>query len=149
MFFKLHLPWQWVHSSLQLLIQSWICAPGTHYSWVDRDSVEYKVCPTLLHMASIGNQTPYLLILNPMPYPLGHILPQYSLNTCMVACGWVVRALRHIIRRSGVRFPFLLMCRKETSGKFHIPHCLSSPSHNGYLVHRSKVGSIVVSCCGC
>ena len=26
--------------------------------------------------------------------------------------------------------------------KLHIPHCLSSLSHNGYLMHRSKVGSI-------
>ena len=27
-----------------------------------------------------------------------------------------------------------------------IPHCLGPPSRNGYLVHRSKVGSIVASC---
>ena len=62
---------QW---SLQLLIQPWICVPGTHYSWVDRGSVEYEVCLTLLHMASTGNRTPNLLILSPMPYPLGHML---------------------------------------------------------------------------
>ena len=54
----------------------WIYAPGTHYGWVYRGSVEYEVCPTLLHMASLGNQTPDLLVLSPMPYPLGHMLPQ-------------------------------------------------------------------------
>ena len=44
------LPFPWkgeCQYSLQLLIQPWICAPGTHYGWVDRGSVEYKVCPTL------------------------------------------------------------------------------------------------------
>ena len=76
-------PWQGErHCSLQLLIQPWICAPGTQYGWVDRGSVEYEVCPTLLHMANIGNRTPDLLILSPTPYPLGHVLmlcpPFYS-----------------------------------------------------------------------
>ena len=57
MFFRIYLPLQWAHSSLQLvlLIQPWICAPGTDYSWADRGSVEYELCPTLLHMASSGN----------------------------------------------------------------------------------------------
>ena len=36
----------------------------------------------------------------------------------------------------------------EVSGKLRILHCLSPPSHNGYLVHRSKVGSIVAGCIG-
>ena len=62
------------YGSLQLLIQPWICAPGTHYGWVDQGSVEYEVCPTLLHMASTSNRTPDLLILSPTPYPLGHVL---------------------------------------------------------------------------
>ena len=66
------------YGSLQLSIQPWICAPGTHYGWVDRGSVVYEVCPTLLHMASTGNRTPDLLILSPTPYPLGHMLPQCS-----------------------------------------------------------------------
>ena len=65
------------YGSLQLSIQPWICAPGTHYSWVDRGSVEYEVRLTLLHMASTGNRTPDLLILSPMPYPLGHVLPVF------------------------------------------------------------------------
>ena len=52
-------PWQGGRQcSLQLLIQPWICAPGTHYGWVDRGSVEYEVCPTLLHMASTENRNP-------------------------------------------------------------------------------------------
>ena len=52
--------------SLQLLIQPWFCASGTHFGWVDRGSVEY-VCPTLLHMTSTGNRTPDPLILSPTP----------------------------------------------------------------------------------
>ena len=36
----------------------------------------------------------------------------------------------------------------EVVGKLRIPHCLGPPSCNGYLVHRSKVGSIVVFCIG-
>ena len=34
----------------------------------------------------------------------------------------------------------------EVSGKIRIPHCLGPPTHNGYLVHRSKFGSIVAGC---
>ena len=75
MFFRLFLPWQWAHSSVQLLIQPWICAPGTHQDWVDRGSVEYEVCLILLHMAGTGNWTPDRLILSPTPYPLGHMFP--------------------------------------------------------------------------
>ena len=36
--------------------------PGTHYCWVCRGSMEWEVCPTLLHTTSSGNQTPDLLI---------------------------------------------------------------------------------------
>ena len=69
-------PWQGGRQcSLQLLIQPWIYAPGTHYGWVDLGSAECEVYPTLLHMASTGNRTPDLLILSPTPYPLGHMLP--------------------------------------------------------------------------
>ena len=35
-------------------------------------------CPTLLHMASSGYQTPDLLTLNPMPYPLGQMLKCFT-----------------------------------------------------------------------
>ena len=64
----LPLPWQGGRQcSLELLIQPWICAPGTHYCWADRGSVEYEACPTLLHMANTGIRTPDLLILSPMP----------------------------------------------------------------------------------
>ena len=52
-----------------------ICAPGTHYGYVNQGSLEYEVCPTLLHMASTENRTPDLLILSPMPYPFGCMLP--------------------------------------------------------------------------
>ena len=42
---------------------------------------EYEVCPTLLHMTSTGNQTPDLLISNPIPYKLGHMLPYVHLSS--------------------------------------------------------------------
>ena len=77
------------YGSLQLSIQPWICAPGTHYGWVDRGSVEYEVCPTLLHMASTGNRTPDLLILSPTPYPLG-IRTSLILVTELVWFGFVL-----------------------------------------------------------
>ena len=73
-------PWQGGRQfSLQLLIQPWICAPGTHYGWVDQAVWKYEVYSTLLHMANPGNGTPYPLILSPTPYPLGHMLP-HNLN---------------------------------------------------------------------
>ena len=37
--------------------------PGTHHWWVGRDSMEWEVSPTHLHMTSSGNRTPDLLIL--------------------------------------------------------------------------------------
>ena len=43
------LPFPWHGRSqnrLQLLIQPWVCAPRTHYNWIDWGSEEYKVCPT-------------------------------------------------------------------------------------------------------
>ena len=61
------------HSSLQLLIQTWICAPGTHCGLVDWGIMEYEVCPTPLHMASTGNRTSDLMIWSPTPNPIGHI----------------------------------------------------------------------------
>ena len=36
----------------------------------------------------------------------------------------------------------------EVSGKLCIPLCPCPPSHNGYLVHRYKVGSIAAGCTG-
>ena len=35
------------------------------------------------------------------------------------------------------------------SGKLYIVHCLGLSSHNGYLVHRSRVISIVTGCHSC
>ena len=71
-------PWQWSHSSLRLMIQTLTCAPGTHYPWMDRGSVEYEVCLTLLHMASTGNRAPDLLLLDPTPYPRGHLFSSFQ-----------------------------------------------------------------------
>ena len=41
-------PWQGGRQlCLYLLIQHFICAPGTHYCWVGQGNVEYKVCPNI------------------------------------------------------------------------------------------------------
>ena len=69
--------WQDGHQcSLQILIHPWICAPGTHYGWVGRGNVEYKVCPILVNMTSTGNRTQDL----PTSYQLDHVF----LHTCSI-----------------------------------------------------------------
>ena len=40
--------------NLQPLIQPWICAPGTHYGWVDRGTVEYEVCQYFYTWPAVG-----------------------------------------------------------------------------------------------
>ena len=70
------LPFPWYGGcqfSQQLLIQLWICAPGTHYGWVDQGSVEYEVYPTPLHMTNTKNLPSDLLTFSLMSYPLGHV----------------------------------------------------------------------------
>ena len=42
-------------------IQTWICAPGTHYGWVDQSNVECEVEPTFTHMTGRGNRTQEIL----------------------------------------------------------------------------------------
>ena len=61
------------------------------------------------------------------------------------ACGRVERALDS--RSDCLGFDSQCWPCVEVSGKVSIPHCLDPPSRNGYLVHRSKVGSIVAGCC--
>ena len=51
-------------------------------------------------------------------------------------------------RSGGVEFDSQHWSSVEVMGKLRIQHSLSSPICNGYLVHRSKVGSIVESCIG-
>ena len=66
------------------------------------------------------------------------------INVFVGARGQVDRALDS--RSEGLGFdPQCWLC-VEVSGKLRIPHCLGPPSRNGYLVHRSKVGSIVAGC---
>ena len=60
--------------------------PGTHHCWMGRGSMEWEVCPTLLHMISSGNRTPDLLILSPTPYPLGHKLPYFESHMLNKMC---------------------------------------------------------------
>ena len=62
------------------------------------------------------------------------------------ACGPVDRALNS--RSDGLGFDCHCWPCVEVLGKLHIPHCLGPPSRNGYLVHRSKVGSISAGCNG-
>ena len=62
------------------------------------------------------------------------------------ACGLVVRALDS--RSEGLVFDSQCWPCVEVLGKLRIPHCLGPPSRNGYLVQRSKVGSIVAGCTG-
>ena len=62
------------------------------------------------------------------------------------ACGPLDRALDSSSEGLGVdsqSWPCV-----EVSCKFRIPHCLGPPSHNGYLVHRSNIESIVAGCNG-
>ena len=62
----------------------------------------------------------------------------------MEACGQVDRALDS--RLKGLIFNSQCWQCIEASGKLYIPPNLGPPSRNGYLVHRSKVGSIVAGC---
>ena len=62
------------------------------------------------------------------------------------ACGRVDRALDS--RSEGLGFDSQCWPCVEVSGKLRIPHCFSPPSRNGYLVHRSKVGSMAAGCTG-
>ena len=64
----------------------------------------------------------------------------------MGACGLVDRVLDS--RSEGLGVDSQCWPCVEVSGKLCIPHCLGPPSRNGYLVHRSKVGSIVAGCIG-
>ena len=63
----------------------------------------------------------------------------------MGACGQVDRALNS--RLEGLGFDSQCWPCVEMSGKLRIPHCLGPTSRNGYLVYRSKAGSIVAGCC--
>ena len=59
-------------------------------------------------------------------------------------CGPVDRALGS--RSEGLGFDSQCWPCVEALGKLCIPHCLGPTSRNGYLVHRSKVGSMVAGC---
>ena len=66
------------------------------------------------------------------------------MNLDTISCGSVDRVLDP--RSEGLGFDSQCWACVEVLGKLRIPHCLSPPSCNGYLVHRPKVGSIVVGC---
>ena len=52
-----------------------------------------------------------------------------------------------VSRSTGLSFDSKCWPSVEVSGKLHNSHCLGPPSRNEYLVHGSKVGSIVAGCC--
>ena len=64
----------------------------------------------------------------------------------LTTCGPVDRALDS--RSEGLGIDSQCWPCVEVSGKLCIPHCLGPPSRNGYLVHKSKVGSTVAGCIG-
>ena len=66
--------------------------------------------------------------------------------SCVGACGPVDRALDS--RSEGLGFNSQCWPYVQVLGKLCIPHCLGSPSLQGYLVHRFKAGSIVADCIG-
>ena len=64
----------------------------------------------------------------------------------MRACGPVDRTLDS--RSECLGFDSQCCICVEVLSKLRIPCYLGSPSNNGYLVHRCKVGSIVAGCIG-
>ena len=77
---------------------------------------------------------------------LVHLALSIEVLWCAGACDPVDRALHS--RSEGLGFDSQCWLCVEVSGKLHIPHCLGQPSRNWYLVHRSKVGSIVAGYIG-
>ena len=71
---------------------------------------------------------------------------EYVCHTNVCTNGSMCKALNS--RSEGLGFDSQCWPCAEVSGKLRIPHCLSLPSRNGYLVHRSKVRSIVAGCIG-
>ena len=63
----------------------------------------------------------------------------------MDTSGQVDRALDS--RSKGLGFDSQCWQCVDVSGKLCTSHCLGPTSSNGYLVYRSKVGSIVAGCC--
>ena len=58
-----------------LLIQPWICAPGTYHCWVDRGSMDSKFTQGFEHMTgAAGIETPDLRISSSMLSAIGHTL---------------------------------------------------------------------------
>ena len=64
----------------------------------------------------------------------------------MPARGQVDNALDS--RSEGLGFDSHCWPGVEVLDNLCIPHCLTQPRHNGYLVHRSKVRSTVAGCIG-
>ena len=63
------------YGSLKLVIKPWFCAPGTHYDWKARVSMELKSLPDMSTHEQEWESNPRPLILSPTLYPLSHMLP--------------------------------------------------------------------------
>ena len=66
---------KWAPMQPETIDPNLICAPGPYYGGVAQGSVDYEISLTLPHVPRRGHQTPELLNLIPVPYPLGHVLP--------------------------------------------------------------------------
>ena len=76
------------------------CTVDSNTCWVDRGSMEWEVCPALLHMTTSGNRTPDLLILS------------LALSTCTVIQGTILwRFLAHAPIAENRIFRFNWKCR--------------------------------------
>ena len=82
----------------------------------------------------------------PPPYRQVCLYHMLLLSCIVVARGQVDESLNS--KSAGLGFDSKCWPCVEVSGKLCIPHCCGPPSCNGYLVHRSKVGSIVAGCIG-
>ena len=95
-----------------------------------------------------------------MTYDIYQTLGQILCHVCLVfksICGDVhtvgARARGQVdialdTRSEGMVFDSQCWPCVDVSGKHGIPHCIGPPSHDGHLVQRSKVGSIVAGCIG-
>ena len=77
-----------------------------------------------------------------------HVISQnFSWIVTVGACGQLDRASD--FRSKGLGFDFCTWSSVKVLGKLFISYCPGPPNCNGYLVHRSKVGLIVVVCHRC
>ena len=102
----------------------------------------------LRHCVSLHILQNEAILFHQSPSPPPPLLPKPYSHPARTdyACGPVDRAVDR--RSKGLVFDSQCWSCVEVSGKLRVPHCLGPPSHNGYLVHRYKVGLIVAGFIG-